>query len=54
MRKNVLKIYTSKENVKNNNNIFEIKQETENDNKLKKFNLNFYNFDFDFNRELVQ
>ena len=39
MRKNVLKIYTSKENVEKN--IFEIKQEKENDNKLKKFNLNY-------------
>ena len=53
MRQNSLKIYTSKEKVKNNtNNIFEIKQEKENENKFKKINLNFYNFDF--NRELVQ
>ena len=53
MRQNSLKIYTSKEKVKNNtNNIFEIKQEKENENKFKKINLNFYNFDF--NRELVE
>ena len=53
MRQNSLKIYTSKEKVKNNtNNIFEIKQEKENENKFKKTNTNFYNFDF--NRELVQ
>ena len=53
MRQNSLKIYTSKEKVKNNtNNIFEIKQEKENENKFKKININFYNFDF--NRELVE
>ena len=52
MRKKSLQIYTSKEKAKNSNNIFEIKQAKENENKLKKINLNYYNFDY--NRELVQ
>ena len=50
IRKNSLQFYTSKEKLKNNKNIFEIKQEKEKENKLKKINLNFY--DFDYNREL--
>ena len=45
-----LKFYTSKEKINNNKNIFEIKQEKEKENKFKKINLNFY--DFDYNREL--
>ena len=52
IRKNSLQIYTSKENIKINQNILEMKQEKENENKLRKINLNFY--DFDYNRELAE
>ena len=54
LRKNSLQLYTSKEKLNNNKNIFEIKQEKEKEkeNKLKKRKLNYY--DFDYNRELAQ
>ena len=45
-------IYTSKENIKKNKNIFEIQQKKEKEKELKRVNLNFYNFDY--NRELVE
>ena len=48
--RNSLQFYTSKE--KMNNNIFEIRQKKEEEKKLKRINLNFYNFDY--NRELVE
>ena len=50
LRKNSLKLYTSKEKINNNKNIFEIKQEKEKENRYKRINLNFY--DFYYNREL--
>ena len=51
MKRKSLKIYTSKENI-NSKSIFELKQEKDKENKLKKINLSFY--DFYFNKELVE
>ena len=51
-RKKSLEIYTSKENMNRYKNIFDIKQEIEKENKLKKIYLNFY--DFDYNKELYE
>ena len=51
-KNNSLLIYTSKENIKKNKNIFEIQQKKEKEKELKRVNLNFYNFDY--NRELVE
>ena len=52
MRKNSLQFYTSKENIKNNKIILELKQEKEKDNSIKKNNFDYY--DFYYNRELVE
>ena len=51
MKRKSLQIYTSKENI-NSKSIFELKQEKDKENKLKKINLSFY--DFYFNKELVE
>ena len=51
-KKKSLEIYTSKENMNRYKNIFDIKQEIEKENKLKKIYLNFY--DFDYNKELYE
>ena len=51
MKRRSLKFYTSKENLKIAKTIFE-KEEKEKENKLKKVNLNFY--DFYYNKDLVE